>query len=164
MKACIVRDEGIYKTPREKIKKIYDAYVWLTKKINQDVKNNRILNYNNNSFQGKLHQKKDKISYEMVKEMYLKPKFISKCHAGGLFGIITADGRVFPCEILEKNEMGNLRENEMNLMRIWNNNVSNKTRNYIKESKCNCTYECALTYNILGNWRYQPSLLSSLFL
>ena len=59
--------------------------------------------------------------------------------------------------------MGNLRENEMNLMSIWNSNVSNKTRKYIKESKCNCTYECALSYNILGNWRYQPSLISSLF-
>lgn len=163
LKACIVRDEGIYKTPREKIKKIYDAYVWLTNKINQDVKNNKILNYNNNSIQGKIHQKKDKISYEMVKEMYLKPKFISNCHAGGLFGIITSNGRVFPCEILEDNIMGNLRENEMNLMSIWNSNVSNKTRKYIKESKCNCTYECALSYNILGNWRYQPSLLSSLF-
>ena len=34
---------------------------------------------------------------------------------------------------------------------------------YIKKTNCNCTYECALTYNILGNWRYQPSLVSSLF-
>ena len=62
----------------------------------------------------------------MVKEMYLKPKYISKCHAGGLFGIITSDGRVFPCEILENSVLGSLRENEMNLMSIWNNNVSNK--------------------------------------
>ena len=116
----------------KKIKKIYEAYVWLTNKINNDVKNNKIVNYNNNSIQGKIHQKKDKISYEMVKEMYLKPKYISKCHAGGLFGIITSDGRVFPCEILENSVLGSLRENEMNLMSIWNNNVSNKTRNYIK--------------------------------
>ena len=99
----------------------------------------------------------------MVKEMYLKPKFISRCHAGGLFGIITADGKVFPCEILEKNLMGDLRENNMNLMKIWRNNVSNETRKFIKKSNCNCTYECALSYNILGNWRYQPRLLSSLF-
>ena len=163
LKACIVRDEGVYKTPREKIKKIYDAYVWLTNKINSDIKDKKIINYNQNSIQGKIHQKKDRISYEMVKEMYLKPKFISNCHAGGLFGIITSDGKVFPCEILENNVLGNLRENEMNLMKIWNSQISRKTKKFIKKSKCNCTYECALTYNILGNWRYQPSLFSSLF-
>jgi radical SAM protein with 4Fe4S-binding SPASM domain len=100
----------------------------------------------------------------MVKEMYLKPKFISKCHAGGLFGIITANGKVYPCEILEDRMMGDLREYDMDLMKIWKNSYSNQTRKYIKDSKCNCTYECALSYNILGNWRYQPSLLTSLFL
>jgi MoaA/NifB/PqqE/SkfB family radical SAM enzyme len=164
LKACIVRDEGIYKTPSDKIRKIYDAYNWLTNKINNEIKNNNIINYNKNSIQGKIHQKKDIISYEMVKEMYLKPKFISTCHAGGLFGIITANGKVFPCEILEDKMMGDLREYDMNLMKIWKNSYSNQTRKYIKDTKCNCTYECALSYNILGNWRYQPSLLSSLFL
>ena len=163
LKACIVRDEGIYKTPTDKTKKIYDAYVWLTNKINSDIKNDKVSNYNKNSIQGKIHQKKDILSYEMVKETYLKPKFISRCHAGGLFGIITGDGKVFPCEILEKNLMGDLRENQMNLMKIWKNNLSKETRKFIKKTNCNCTYECALSYNILGNWRYQPSLLSSLF-
>lgn len=163
LKACIVRDEGIYKTPTDKAKKIFDAYVWLTDKINSEIKKDKIVNYNKNSIQGKIHQKKDIISYEMVKQMYLKPKFISRCHAGGLFGIITANGKVFPCEILEKNLMGDLRENDMNLMKIWRNNASNETRKFIKKSNCNCTYECALSYNILGNWRYQPSLFSSLF-
>jgi len=164
LKACIVRDEGVYKTPSDKTRKIYEAYKWLTNKINNEIKNNNIINYNKNSIQGKIHQKKDVISYEMVKEMYLKPKFISTCHAGGIFGIITANGKVFPCEILEDKMMGDLREYDMNLMKIWKNSYSNQTRKYIKDSNCNCTYECALTYNILGNWRYQPSLLTSLFL
>ena len=164
LKACIVRDEGIYKTPSDKTRKIYDAYNWLTNKINNEIKKNNIINYNKNSIQGKIHQKKDVISYEMVKEMYLKPKFISTCHAGGLFGIISANGKVFPCEILEDKMMGDLRENDMNLMKIWKNSYSKQTRKFIKDSKCNCTYECALSYNILGNWRYQPSLLTSLFL
>ena len=35
------------------------------------------------------------------------------------------------------------------------------TKNYILRNNCNCTYECALTYNILGNWRYQPKLIKS---
>ena len=33
--------------------------------------------------------------------MYLKSNYISPCHAGSLFGIITASGQIYPCEILE---------------------------------------------------------------
>ena len=163
LKACIVRDEGVYKTPTNKQQKIFNAYDWLTK-INAQIKNGEIVNYNKNSIQGKIHQKKDTISYELVKKMYLKPKFISTCHAGGLFGVITADGKVYPCEILEKKIMGDLRENDMNLIKIWKNNNSNEIKKFIKDTKCNCTYECALSYNILGNWKYQTSLIGSLFL
>jgi methionyl-tRNA formyltransferase len=34
-------------------------------------------------------------------------------------------------------------------------------KNFILDSKCHCTYECALSYNILSNWRYQPALLKA---
>ena len=93
--------------------------------------------------------------------MYLEPKYISPCHAGSLFGIITAAGLVYPCEILEDRLLGSLRENKMDFMKIWKNAVTKETKNFILKSKCNCTYECALTYNILGNLRYQPSLIKS---
>ena len=162
IKCCIVRDEGVYKTPVEKKKRIYDAYNWLTNEINQKTKSKKIINYNSKSIQGKLHKKKDAISWEMVKKMYLQPKYISPCHAGGLFGIITSNGMIYPCEILEDKLLGNLRENEMDFMKIWHNKNTQETKKWIKKSKCNCTYECALSYNILGNWRYQHKLLSSL--
>ena len=163
IKCCIVRDEGVYKTPEEKRKKIYNAYIWLTDQINKNTKNKKIVNYNAKSMQGKLHRKKDVISWEMIKKMYLEPKYLSPCHAGGLFGIITADGKIYPCEILEKKLLGNLRDYQMQFMKIWENEITSETKKYILDTKCNCTYECALTYNILGNWRYQPRLISSLF-
>ena len=50
----------------------------------------------------------------------------------------------------------------MNFMKIWSSSVAKETKEYILNTKCNCSYECALTYNILGNWRYQPSLVSSI--
>ena len=99
----------------------------------------------------------------MVKKMYLQPKYISPCHAGGLFGIISADGLIYPCELLEDKLLGNLRDVDMQFMKIWQNVNTKKTKKWIKDTKCNCTYECALTYNILGNLRYQPSLLASAF-
>ena len=163
IKCCIVRDEGVYKTPPEKKRKIYDAYNWLTNEIKNKTKTKQIINYNSQSIQGKLHKKKDIISWEMVKQMYMEPKFISPCHAGGLFGIISANGMIYPCEILENKLLGNLRDNDMDFMKIWKNKDTKETKKWIKDTKCNCTYECALSYNILGNWRYQPSLISSMF-
>ena len=161
IKCTLVRDEGVYKTPIEKKKKILQAYEWLTNEIKEKMQSKEIVNYNSNSIQGRLHQKKDILSWEMIKKMYLDPKYISPCHAGSLFGIISSKGKVYPCEILENKELGDLRKNEMNFMKIWNNQKTKDTKKYILDSKCNCTYECALSYNILGNWRYQPKLAAA---
>ena len=163
LKCTIVRDEGVYKTPELKRKKIFEAYSWLTNKILESTKNKTIKNYNLNSVQGKLHNKKDEISWKLTKKMYLEPHYISPCHAGGLFGIITASGLVYPCEILEDKLLGDLRKNDLNFMKVWKNQETAEVKQFIKKTNCHCTYECALSYNILGNWRYQPSLISSLF-
>ena len=163
LKCTIVRDEGVYKTPDEKRKKIFSAYNWLTNEIKKLTDNGTIRNYNTKSLQGRLHNRKDKISWDLTKKMYLNPHYISPCHAGSLFGIISASGLVYPCEILENKVLGDLRKNEMNFMKIWNSKINQETKNFIKKTNCHCTYECALTYNILGNWRYQPNLAKALF-
>ena len=94
IKCAIVRDEGVYKTPETKRKKIFEAYSWLTSKISELSDKNLLKNYNKKSLQGRLHNEKDKISWDLVKQMYLEPKYISPCHAGGLFGVITASGLI----------------------------------------------------------------------
>ena len=161
IKCIIVRDEGVYKTPLEKKQKILEAYSWLSNQIAKD-SNNKILKiYNYNSVQGKLHAEKDVIANKMVQEMYMKPKYISPCHAGSLFGVITASGSVYPCEILEDKKIGELRGYDMNFIKMWKEKKAKEIKKFILETKCNCTYECALSYNILSNWRYQPRLISA---
>ena len=124
-------------------------------------KNKELSNYNSSSLQGRLHRKKDLISWKIIKETYLKPKYISQCHASSLFGIIKANGEVFPCEILEDKKIGNLKDYDFDFLKLWNTKKNIETKNFIKKTNCNCTYECALTYNILGNYRYHFSLLKS---
>ena len=106
-------------------------------------------------------QNKSNLIEMKISKTYMNPQYISPCHAGGLFGIISADGLIYPCEILEDKVLGNLRENDMNFMKIWNNQNTSDAKKFIHESKCNCTYECALSYKILGNPRYGPSLLKA---
>ena len=62
----------------------------------------------------------------MVRKMYLEPKFISPCHAGSLFGVITASGDVYPCEILEDKIIGNLRDYNMNFSNLWKSKKDKK--------------------------------------
>jgi radical SAM protein with 4Fe4S-binding SPASM domain len=108
-----------------------------------------------------VHNKKDQISWQLVKKIYMDNKYISPCHAGSLFGIITANGEVHPCEILENRMLGRLRDNNMNFSSIWKSKETKNTKEFIINSKCSCSYECALSYNILGNKRYQLSLISA---
>lgn len=161
IKCCIVRDEGIYKTADDKKKKILDAYTWLTDEIKNLKKSKKIKNYNN-SLQGKIHNTKDDISWEMVKKIYKDNTYLSPCHASSLFGVITADGKIYPCEILEDRLIGDLRKNDMDFLKVWNSPTNSDIKKFIHETNCRCTYECAISFNILGNWRYQHKLISSL--
>lgn len=161
IKCCIVREEGIYKIPQDKKTKILEAYTWLTEEIKKLKKIKKISNYNN-SLQGKVHNKKDDISWEMVRKIYKNNSYISPCHASSLFGVISADGKVYPCEILEDKMIGDLRKNNMNFLDVWNSQKNIDVKKFIKDTKCRCTYECAISFNILGNWRYQHKLISSL--
>jgi len=161
IKCCIVREEGVYKLPQDKKDKILTAYTWLTNELKKLKKSNKIKNYNN-SVQGKIHNKKDDISWEMVKKIYNNNSYISPCHASSLFGVITSDGKVYPCEILEDKLIGDLRNNDFDFLKVWNSQENKKIKKFISDTKCTCTYECAISFNILGNWRYQHKLISSL--
>ena len=99
--------------------------------------------------------------YKFISKYYLKPFYQSPCPAGRLFGIIDAKGKVYACEILENDLIGRLRDNNMNFMKVWNNEKNTKLRKFIKDSKCHCSYECALAFNFTGNLRYQFSFLRS---
>ncbi len=155
--ACLVRDEGVYKTPEEDKKKILSAYKNLVEKIKQDSKNGKLKGYKPSSIQGRMMNKKNEIMYQNIISTYLEPRYISQCYAGSLFGIISADGKVYPCEIL-KDSIGDLRKYEMNFLNLWQDHLAIKMRKWIKDTKCNCCYECAWSFNILGNLKYQKDL------
>ena len=162
IKCILVRDEGVYKTPENIKKKIFIAYNWLTNKIIEDQKSDNIKNYNTNSFQGKIHNKKDEICYSNIKKIYKNNTYISPCHASSLFGVIMPNGDVFPCEILKHDKIGNLKDYNMNFMKLWNSYENKQIKNKILSSKCKCTYECGMSFNIAGNYRYYPQLIGSL--
>jgi len=162
-KAIAVRDEGVYTTPEKEKIKILNAYKELSQVILTDSKSKKIKNYNYDKFKSKIHLHKDKLMYSYVIRNFLKPKYESQCHAGSLFGIIGSKGEVYACELLQDKMIGNLRDFNFNFMKLWNSKENSKVKKFIKESKCNCTYECALAFNFLGNFKYQPGFIKSIF-
>ncbi len=114
--------------------------------------------YRKDTVIGKFLNAKNSIMNKKISDMYMDNNYTSPCHASSLFGVISSKGDVYPCEILDK-KIGNLRDHNFDLMQLWNSSENCKIKKYIIENKCRCTYECAWTFNILGNARYYPQLL-----
>ena len=103
---------------------------------------------------------KDKIQKLIITKVAKYNEFVTPCTAGNLSYVIMEDGKIKPCEILDAG-IGNVI-NDNDISAIFTSNKAKKLRKWITDSKCKCTYECAMSFNILGNWRYQHKLLSSL--
>ena len=73
------------------------------------------------------------------------------------FGVIEAN-EVCPYEILE-NKVGTLKDYDYNFTDLWHDDETASVKNWILETKCNCTYECALSFNILSSLKHQPKLI-----
>lgn len=80
------------------------------------------------------------------------------CYAGRLLGVVYANGDVYPCEMLDT-PMGNLRDTDMSMPQVWSSESATGIRDGIWETNCHCTYECAMTVNILFNPRFVPRLV-----
>jgi len=79
------------------------------------------------------------------------------CTAGTLSAVIFESGAVHPCEILGR-ELGNLREHDWDLERVWTSSGADALRAEIERTKCACTWECAQADNVLFRKRAWPRL------
>jgi MoaA/NifB/PqqE/SkfB family radical SAM enzyme len=71
-----------------------------------------------------------------------------RCAAGSLGGVIYSDGSVKVCEMLDK-PLGNLRDFNYDLKAVWNSDAAKQLRQFIQQSKCQCTQECFLSVSML---------------
>jgi len=62
-----------------------------------------------------------------------------------------SEGQVLPCELLIDKEIGNVRDVDYDFKRLWYSPKADEIRDFIRDTKCFCTYECFLTVNILFN-------------
>jgi radical SAM protein with 4Fe4S-binding SPASM domain len=156
--ATIMREQGVVKQIAPETKaKILESYSQLVDTIHQDMVAGRMEGYSKD-FHGRMINAKNMIVNNIQKETYTDPHYVSLCPAGALFGVIGSKGEVYPCEILDK-ELGNLRDYDMDFLALWRNTKTQEVKKLIKDTRCNCSYECAWTINVISNKKYIPRLL-----
>jgi len=128
----------------EAYKKAIDRYEWLV-----DKKHLKKLSY----WEGRLVRAKEVVQKESIYRTARHQEFITPCTAGTLTYTIWEDGKVAPCEVLHKPLGNTTGDSDLNnFQNIVNSDDAKTTRKWIKDTKCKCTYECAMTVNTLFSW------------
>lgn len=157
----IVREEGVMKIPQDLKQDLLSAYAALNLKIEKDIHSKRIEGYQG-GFIGKVLNAKNQVMHNMIEQTFLENTYVSPCYAGDVFLVLEANGDVRPCEVLKDKVLGNLRAFNYDLQKLWASEHAKSIRTWIKETKCRCTYECAMTFNVLLNSQHYPALISAI--
>jgi radical SAM protein with 4Fe4S-binding SPASM domain len=122
-----------------------------------------------NSYLASIERKKEKrflyplyrgvrdLAWENLMETVFEDKFVTPCVGGRKLIVISETGEIYPCEVLGKS-MGNLRNYEFDLPQLLAEDSNDKLRNWIVDSKCKCSFECALSANVTWNASMYPKL------
>lgn len=103
---------------------------------------------------------KEEATYRLIGEAAGATSRISPCYGGELIGILSETGEVYVCETLNKS-MGNVRDFNGDLARLWRGQLAEEGRHFQKELGCQCTYECAMSVNTLFNPRRALGILNT---
>ena len=95
---------------------------------------------------------KNQVMHELVIGSARKSGVRTPCSAGKDFFVVDANLNVKNCEP-QGRLMGSLKEMSLQKILGTKNNRAYYRQNNINE-RCDCSYECAKTVNILTNWRY----------
>ena len=95
-------------------------------------------------------QRRELLQKQVISTVFKGDRYVIPCLAGNISCVMTETGDLYPCEILDK-KIGNIKDTNYDFKKLWHSTKAAKLRRFIKDTKCYCTYECAITTNILFN-------------
>jgi len=98
---------------------------------------------------------------ERVISVMNEKKMPERCYAYSKLIVIQSNGDVLPCEYLGK-VLGNFRDNNYDIGQILEKEENKQIERDIKKGKCYCTWECALSNNIVCNPKVYPKFLKEM--
>lgn len=78
-------------------------------------------------------------------------EYVLPCQAGTLLAVMYEKGEVYPCELLNNQPLGNVRDFDYDFRKAWASAKTKASAKFIKDTKCYCTHECFQRFNILYN-------------
>ncbi len=109
-------------------------------------------------FGSALIRKKESLQKEIISTVFSENRYVIPCLAGRISCVMTETGDLYPCEILNK-KIGNIRDARYDFNKLWYSDIADEIRRFIKDTRCYCTYECAITTNILFNFKQLVKML-----
>lgn len=115
------------------------------------------LNYYQNMPLSRFVQAKEQLAHKTVLSTLESGAFQIPCYAGALSAVISEEGDVYACEMLD-NKIGSLREVGYDMAKIWGGERAKSMRSFIKDTRCFCTHECNMSINLLFNPALYPKI------
>jgi MoaA/NifB/PqqE/SkfB family radical SAM enzyme len=136
-----------------------DKYKESVERYESFIKERKMKRY---SFLGaKLMRLKEALQKDLIYEVAKNNKFVTPCTAGSLSYVVWEDGRVNACEILP-DTIGNVNSSIFP-KNIFQSKPAKDLRKKIKDTKCRCTYECAMSTNTFFSWNMTKKMIFAYF-
>jgi len=124
-------------------------------------------------FTGRLFSAINATSTDLLMRSIQDDCFVTYCRAGKNMVVMDDEGTITPCEVLEHfihtgraalntAVLGNIREYDYDIRKLLNTAHARSIINYIHNSRCYCSFECAMSVNVLYNPYLWPRILKHL--
>lgn len=95
---------------------------------------------------------------DIIKWTLQHDKMYVPCMAGRKMIVVNEKAEVLPCEILNK-RLGSLKDYDYDVGKLMNNPQALELVDWIRRTKCHCTFECALATSIIFHKASYPRVL-----
>ena len=99
---------------------------------------------------------KEIMQKELIYTVASENKFVTPCTAGTLSYVVWEDGNLGPCEILKDTNFNitdqRIVDKKVSYKELFKSRHSQALRTKIRDTKCKCTYECAMSNNTFFSW------------
>jgi MoaA/NifB/PqqE/SkfB family radical SAM enzyme len=102
-------------------------------------------------FSGLLREK-ERLQRESILRIARDGTYLAPCMAGTLGYVVYPDGALAPCEVLD-DTLGKLGEaGGPSFGQLARGQAAKDLRHRIRQGRCQCTFECAMSTNVLFSW------------
>lgn len=102
-------------------------------------------------------------AHQIIEQILRGKKRNFSCSVGRKMVIISENGLVKPCEMLDF-DFGNLRNYDYDIKKILSTEKAKEILKFIKQKKCFCTFENAIQNSLINNPTQWPLLFKKMFL